>query len=95
MVEEIVWRRAAIKRLEAIINYLQDEWSVKVAEDFINRIEKTEELLVSHPFIGKKSAKSELRKLLITKHNIIVYQIKKNKIFILNIYDTRRKFTFK
>ena len=90
MAKKIVWRKKAGGRFREITEYLKREWSVKVAEEFVEIVLKKVELLKVFPGMGKSSAKKPgMKKLVLTKHNMLVYRIKEDKIILLNIYDTR------
>jgi Txe/YoeB family toxin of Txe-Axe toxin-antitoxin module len=57
----------------------------------LNKMDKRIETLKKQPFIGKPSErKSEVRTILITKHNRLYYKFSNDTIIILNMYDTRR-----
>lgn len=94
MAKQIIWRRQASIRVELITQYLINEWGEKVAEDFLDKLDLLTSYLKTHPTIGNKTNKKQLRKLLITKHNFIVYQITKESIVIITIKDTRQKPTY-
>ena len=91
MVKEVVWGKRAFNKFQKIVEYLLKEWSEKVAEEFIDKSEEKIELLKNFPNIGLKSTKKVgLRKINLSKQNMLVYRIKEDKIIILNIYDTRQ-----
>ena len=94
MVKEIIWRKKAIARFQKIVDYLQSEWSAKVAEEFIEEVEQLETILLSHPYSGSESKERNYRKLVLTKHNTVIYKVKGNKVFILSINDNRSKNIF-
>ncbi len=90
MAKRIVWRNRARERYKEIIGFLRAEWSQASAEKFVRIVNKRLDVLASSPLIGMRSNKRpELRKLL-PRHNILVYQVKGDAIFLHNIYDTRR-----
>ncbi|MBS4027597.1 MAG: type II toxin-antitoxin system RelE/ParE family toxin [Ignavibacteriales bacterium] len=75
----------------AIIEYLVEEWSPSVAEDFIETVEHKLELLAEFPLLGVESQKKKgMRKLLLSPQNMLVYRIERNRIILLQIYDTRQ-----
>ena len=92
MAFEIVFKKCFIKKLVKVQTYLENEWGGKVARDFLKRIDSRIQMLKQYPNLGAASAKiSGVRGLLITKHNVLFYIIKGNKIIVLNLYDTRSK----
>jgi len=69
---------------------LEQEWGDKVARSFLLKVDRRIEMLKQYPYLGVASEKLPgVRGLLITKHNILFYKVEKNKIIILNLYDTR------
>lgn len=81
-----------MNRVTNVLSYLENEWGEKVASNFLDTIDSRIELLKDHPFSGALTRKSKnIRGLHITKHNRLYYKVEGNKIFILNLYDTRKK----
>jgi len=88
---EIVWTKEALTNFQKVVEYLQLNWSVKVAEEFIEIVGHRVQVLTSFPMIGVSSKKkSDLRKFVLTQHNMLVYRIRVKRIILLNIYDTRQ-----
>jgi len=49
------------------------------------------ELLAEFPLLGVESQKKKgMRKLLLSPQNMLVYRIERNRIILLQIYDTRQ-----
>ncbi len=91
MDREIVWTKEALTNFQKVVEYLQLNWSVKVAEEFIEIVGHRVQVLTSFPMIGVSSKKkSDLRKFVLTQHNMLVYRIRVKRIILLNIYDTRQ-----
>jgi plasmid stabilization system protein ParE len=91
MAYKISWTDIALEDYYAIINYLLDKWSLKVAFDFQDIVNKKLNDLSRHPFVGIKSDKiPSVRSILFTKHNRLYYRITENNIELLTIIDTRR-----
>lgn len=91
MAKKIVWSFTAKARYRQIIEYLLVNWSERQALDFSKIVDRKLYLLARFPFLGIRSQKDpKLRKLLITKHNRLFYEVRGQKIFLLDIQDTRR-----
>lgn len=93
MAYKIVWTQNAKSDLKSIIDYLEDEWSLAVARKFSAKLYLRLEIIKHLPFIGKQSQRnSEIRKILITKHNSLYYQVIVNKkiIVLLDFFDNRQ-----
>ena len=91
MPKPIIWSPLSENDFENILNYLNKNWGIKVASNFI---ELTENLLNQiainprqFPIIYKRK---KVRKCVLTKHNTIFYRDGKTNIEILRIYDTRQ-----
>jgi plasmid stabilization system protein ParE len=73
-----------------IINYLETEWSARIAESFYQEFRDRIQSILNYHELGIQSiAVPAWRKILITKHNILVYRTDSDKITVLNIIDTR------
>ena len=90
MAYEVVVKKRFTNKVQKVLEYLEKQWSQKVAADFLLKIDRRIELLTKHPHFGAPSTKlKDLRGLLITRHNRMYYKIAGNKIIVLNMYDTR------
>jgi len=70
---------------------LLKEHSAKTASQFLEKLEQRIGLIVSHPTIGKPSAKrKDIRSIILTPHNQIFYRYQENKIEILCLFDMRQ-----
>ncbi len=93
MAYKIVVQKCFAAKLNKIVEYLESEWGDKVARDFFNNVNDRINSLKHHPFIGSPSHKYKgARGLYITKHNRLIYTVRGENVYILNIYDTRQKF---
>jgi plasmid stabilization system protein ParE len=91
MAYEIIIKKRFANKLLGVLNYLEKEWGTQVAFTFLDKVRTRIYALQSHPYIGTLTSSKNVRSTLITRHNRLYYRIDKNKIFILNLYDTRRK----
>ena len=91
MAYKIVWTKEATINLEDTIEYLNIAWSEKVIVDFLIVLEKKIQFIERNPYLFRKSNKEFIHELLVTKHNLILYQIdeKVGEISILVMLDTR------
>jgi plasmid stabilization system protein ParE len=88
---KIKYSKLADKGLLQILDYLTENWSIRIAENFEATFLKKVEILKENPKLGKISSKSHLiRSISITKHNKFYYQISKEIIFLVTIFDTRQ-----
>lgn len=90
MAYEIVIKKRFTNKVVKTLTYLEKEWSLKVASDFLLKIDRRIDQLKKQPLIGSPSQKiQDVRGILITRHNRMFYKIVGEKIIILNMYDTR------
>jgi plasmid stabilization system protein ParE len=91
MAFQIIWTENARNDLKKIIDYLLAEWSLDVAENFIEKLDQSLEMLTIAPYMGRSSDKiGGVRQILITKHNKLYYQVIDEDIFLLDFFDTRQ-----
>lgn len=77
--------------LENIIEYLKFNWSDKVLNDFMKKLQDKTNLIKQNPFMYASSdLKVEIRKCIITKHNALFYRVRHDEIEIITIHDTRK-----
>jgi len=91
MAREVILTPLAEINYEGVVKYLVNNWSTRVAENFITRFEKICELLVENPGIFPYYNKAQkIQKCVLTKHNVIYFKSTPNAIKILTIFDTRQ-----
>ncbi len=83
-------KRAAIK-LENLLNFLEKEWSIKVKNDFILKLNRTLSNIQQFPESFPESIRKKgLRKCVITKQTTIFYKNDRNRINIVTFFDNRQ-----
>jgi plasmid stabilization system protein ParE len=90
MAYKIIWLPVAEKRYDEIIGYLQENWTDKEIANFIARTEEVLEVIQTNPDIYRRSEKRDIRQALITKHNLLLYRKRSNKIELITFFDTRQ-----
>ncbi len=91
MAYEIIINKRFTKKLQGVLDYLEHEWGVRVATEFLDKVQSRIFRLQTFPFTGTLTSVRNVRSTIITRHNRMYYRIVKNKVVILNMYDTRRK----
>lgn len=90
MEKKVTWTPHARANIKHILNYLETEWSTRISESFYDETFDRLQLILNYPEIAIQSlAIPSWRKILITKHNILIYRSDKDRIIVLNILDTR------
>ncbi|WP_455591435.1 type II toxin-antitoxin system RelE/ParE family toxin [Bacteroides sp.] len=92
------WHRQAEKELIQMAEYCVKEFGKKVADDFLNNIDRQVHLIVAFPEMGKvepllEGRQREYRSLVIHELFKLVYYIneRKQRIVIADLWDTRRE----
>lgn len=91
MAYEIIIRKRFALKLSSLLEYLEKEWGIDIAQAFLAKIYTRIDALQSHPEIGSPTSLKNVRSTSITKHNRLYYRVVGKKIEILNLYDTRKK----
>ena len=89
MAYQIIISAEVFNSLNAVLLYLETKWSEKVAKNFLTTFYKKVDALAINPNIGKRTIKNpSIRKILITKHNMLYYEVVGNTIVLLSIFYT-------
>ncbi|MES2701796.1 MAG: type II toxin-antitoxin system RelE/ParE family toxin [Bacteroidota bacterium] len=91
MAHQIIIKKRFENRLNEILVYLEKDWNKKVANQFLEKLYLRIDEIRFHPYIGALTGVGDTRSISITKHNRLFYRVAGNKVFIVTIYDTRRK----
>ncbi len=89
MAKEIIWTSTAIARFNAVVNYLEQNWSENEVTHFTDSTKSTLEYIAKYPSMFR-SPDGKYREALITEHNLMVYKVKAEFIVILTFFDTRQ-----
>ena len=90
MAKEIKWTTEAEESFDRIIAYLKVTWTEREVKNFITATDKIVAYIAEHPLMFRKSEKKHIHEALVTKHNLLLYRIKKTHIELLTFWDTRR-----
>jgi len=91
MAFEIVASKSFRKNILDVHEYLKKKWSVKVADEFLDKVQNVVDALSITPTSGSLSEKRKnIRKFSVTRQNTIYYKIRGRKVFILSLFDTRK-----
>jgi plasmid stabilization system protein ParE len=91
MVKKIKWTKSASKSFNKTINYLEQEWSEKVAEKFVQKVYAFLLNLEEYPEIGKIEIEEKgIRGFVLSRHTTVLYRIKGNYIILLQFFDNRQ-----
>jgi plasmid stabilization system protein ParE len=89
MAYQIIISDEVFDSLNSIVLYLETKWSKKIAKNFLLIFYEKVDALAIRPNIGKRTIKNPaIRKILITKHNMLYYEVTDNSIELLSIFYT-------
>ncbi|WP_379969850.1 type II toxin-antitoxin system RelE/ParE family toxin [Epilithonimonas sp. UC225_85] len=86
---EIRFSKASYDDLDEIEDYLLNEWNDKVLDDFNLRLEHCLKLITDGIAVFQKYEDTNYHKLLITKHNTLIYSLEQN---ILTVHRVLQNF---
>ena len=88
---KIIWTKNAKEDFKQVVEYLHNEWSERIALNFVGSFYAKIELIDRLPQIGIKVESHEsVSRILITKHNILYYTVNEKEIILLDLFDTRQ-----
>jgi len=91
MIRTIKLSKRAAKKLDKLLEYLETEWSVKVKQEFIDKLDKSLKLIQKNPDLFPESTmKRDLHKCVLTKQTTIFYRVDKKNINIVTLFDNRQ-----
>lgn len=92
MALEILWSKKADRKFDHIIEYLSAEFGEASTKKFINKVYEFLDLLAQFPDIGTiESKEHNIRGFVIVRQLTIFYQVRNDKIILLNFYDNRQQ----
>ena len=83
--------KLSVLKLEKLLKYLNEEWSEESKNRFLKSLNTKVESIKKNPKAFTSSIlESKLRKCVVTKQTIILYEIQDDSIFIMNLIDSRQ-----
>lgn len=91
MRRKVVISKTAEKKLEKLFDYLIEKWSLKVKNEFIEKLDTSIAIIEKQPEIFPESKKNKgLRKCVISKQTTLFYRFNTKQIYIVTVFDTRQ-----
>jgi plasmid stabilization system protein ParE len=88
---KVTFTDQAAEQLEELADYLELEWSSKVRDNFLLKIESAVEIIAALPFAYPASELfPEFRRCVVTPQTSLYYQLQPDEIEIVAILDNRR-----
>lgn len=88
---ELFWSDEAVKNLESILAYIEQEWTLKEVEKFKKRLRQVLKLISINPNLFPKSQyNKQLHKAVLSKQTIVFYKTDENRIYLVYLFETKR-----
>ncbi len=91
---EVVWTATSLETYYNVVDYLLESWPSFVLESFQSKVDSLLVRIKNNNDVCPESKILGLRKCLIDEHNSLIYEIIKNKIFLLTFIDNRSQHKF-
>ena len=91
MARQVVFSKRARNKLEKLLNYLETEWSLKVKNEFIVKLDRRILQISRHPASCPESEYfPDLHKCVVTKQTTLYYRVKEEEIEVITLFDNRQ-----
>ena len=80
----------AQEKTKLLLEYLEEEWSIKVKEDFIKKLTKSVGQISKQPYSCPQSKETKIFKCVVSKQTSFFYRIKSEDIEIITLIDNRQ-----
>lgn len=78
--------------MKRLFNYLIEEWSLRVKNEFVEKLDHCIDIIKQQPEIFPESNKRKgLRKCVVTAQTTLYYRFNSKRINVVTIFDTRQK----
>ena len=86
----IIWSPTAKISYYGILEYLDEKWTFREIEAFVNRTEEAIGHICKNPLLYPYSKESDTHKCVLVKQVSLFYRIKEDNIELLVFWDTRQ-----
>ena len=91
MKREIKLSKRTMRKLDSLLVYLEEEWSIKVKHEFVLKLDKSLKQIQKLPDSFPESEKIRgLRKCVLTKQTTLFYKYSETTIDVITIFDNRQ-----
>lgn len=91
MPKNVIWSPSAKKDFSKVLEYLSENWNIKIANEFIELTFNFVQQISINPKLFQIISKNEkIRKCVLNKQNTLFYREHNSHINILRIFDTRQ-----
>lgn len=86
----VTWSPTARITYYQVLEYLDDKWTVKEIEAFINRTEEVINYICDNPMLYPYSKESDTHKCVVVKQVSLFYRVRTTTIELLVFWDNRQ-----
>ena len=90
MAKKIIFSKKAERNFDNIATYLNNEFGLRTAQEFIIKVYDDIDLIILNPKMFPVSKVKEVRKCVINKNSILYFIIKTNEIRIIAIKSAKQ-----
>jgi len=88
---KLVWTEKAQRRMGEILEYIEREFGAKARQTFQEKTQDFTRILIEFPEMGTLEMKEKnLRGFQLTRQTRVFYRVKKDRIVILTLFDSRQ-----
>jgi plasmid stabilization system protein ParE len=88
---DIIWSKRAYNNLSEIIAYLEENWTEKEIQRMSSKLDRCLNIIENNPeAFPSSNTKPGLRRVVITKQNILYYRTEGSLVILVNIFDARQ-----
>ena len=91
MARQIIYSKKSLKQIEMVATYLEDNFSLAAAQNFLKKVVALEPKMADHPETGRPtSVNAGIRYFHIDDHRILFYRHNNKLVKVMTIFDTRQ-----
>ena len=87
---QVIWSDEAVLDYHQNIDYLLENWSVKVAIEFTEDVEEVIQLIKTHPKLYPLTNYKEIRRAVVRKQITLFFKVKDDTIDLIRFWNNYR-----
>ncbi len=87
----LIWTDEAIETFDGVVLFIENKWSKKEADKFVQRTQKILKLIADQPYMYKASLNNNVRQAIFTKQTSVFYEVHDEFITVLFFWDNRQE----
>ena len=90
-ISKVIWSQRAKTDLNSILDYLEENWTEKEIGKFFRKLDKQISIIQNQPKAFPATQKNNVRRSVLTRQTTIYYDILKDSVRIVALFDTRQR----